>query len=340
MNVYKYRGSNEREDFERDLESIVRNYFWAAGFSKLNDPCETTVTSDNLINQSKFVLPIFGKNSKKKFQPVLDAVNDVLAFTKKIGIYSLSKTYDDELLWAHYANSHKGFCIEYDLNLLLETYKSNTIYSFPVIYKAKPPSVDFKDLIKTSDSNRLIQKMAGFKSLRWKYEKEIRIIIDDYGIHSYDYRAVKSIYFGLRMTDADKSVIMKRLQGRGINYYQIQRIKNTYRFERKLLIDEFYIEPNYFKEIIAPNVNTNPCKFTIIEKSYWKYKKKADIRVELERPVSDKELKWLANKIREEIFIHAELIGMFYYLKEDGNQDFAWATSHLRKGKIEVKIMG
>jgi len=43
--------------------------------------------------------------------------------SKKIGIFSLSKKYDDELLWAHYANSHKGFCIEYDLEILLKLFE-------------------------------------------------------------------------------------------------------------------------------------------------------------------------------------------------------------------------
>ena len=39
---------------------------------------------------------------------------------KSYGIYSLSKTAIDELLWAYYANSHQGFCIEYDQEVLLQ----------------------------------------------------------------------------------------------------------------------------------------------------------------------------------------------------------------------------
>ena len=339
MKVYKYRGSYDRKIFERDLYSLEKNYFWAPDFSNLNDPCETTLTSDQLINQSKFVLPLFGKSSKEKFRPVMDAVESLLSFTRKIGIYSLSKTYNDELLWAHYANSHKGFCIEYDLDLLLQTYKSNNIYQFPVIYKKNPPSIDFKDVINAVDSNSIVQKMGGYKSMRWKYEEEIRIVIDDFGIHSYNYQALKSIYFGLRMEENDKLEIMKRLSGRGINYFQIDRIPGTYRFKREPVVDVFYKEQNYFTEISIPNSKIKPCKFKITEKNYWKYKKKADIRIELERPISESELKWIAIKIREEIFIQAELIGMFYYLQDDTEKDFAWATSHYQNKEYKINIM-
>jgi hypothetical protein len=38
----------------------------------------------------------------------------------KITVFTPSKTEKDELLWAYYANSHKGFCIEYDLEILLK----------------------------------------------------------------------------------------------------------------------------------------------------------------------------------------------------------------------------
>jgi len=43
----------------------------------------------------------------------------------------MSKTWRNKLLWVHYSNSHKGFCIEYELNdMILE--KTKTII-FPKI---------------------------------------------------------------------------------------------------------------------------------------------------------------------------------------------------------------
>jgi len=43
--VYKYRGI---EEFDRDLEAIVQNYFFAPNSFMLNDPCETIITTSNL----------------------------------------------------------------------------------------------------------------------------------------------------------------------------------------------------------------------------------------------------------------------------------------------------
>jgi len=335
MLLYKYRGMDQ---FERDLESLERNCFWASQFSKLNDPCETTITLDRFIKQSKYLLPFFGK--KSNYESVKEELEKVLEFTEKIGIYSLSKTYKDELLWAHYASSHKGFCIEYDYNLLLETYNSDKRYSFPVIYKRSPPSIGFEDLLNFNNSNSIIQKMAGYKSLNWKNEKEIRIVLEEFGVHTYNYRAVKSIYFGLKMDSKHKTEIMRRLKGRGLNYYQINLIKDTYSFERNMVIDEFYIEPNYFKEISIPELINNPCKVRITSMNYDKFKKKGNIKIELDKPVDELELNWLANKIHEELFIEAKLISMIYYLKEDIHKDFAWATSHFQDGKINIKILG
>jgi hypothetical protein len=31
-----------------------------------------------------------------------------------VGIYCVSTNYDDVLMWSHYADSHKGICLEFD----------------------------------------------------------------------------------------------------------------------------------------------------------------------------------------------------------------------------------
>lgn len=337
MLVYKYRGIYDNEIFDRDLTSIEKNYYWAANFKTLNDPFETIITKEKLLKESKFILPVFGKDSTDKFKPVMDALDGVLSRTEKIGIYSLSKSYIDELLWAHYGNSHNGYCIEYDLDILLKSYDSDKVYSFPIDYKKNPASVDFMDIIKSGDSNSLIKKMAGYKSIRWKYEEEIRIITEEYGEHPYEFNAVKSIYFGLRMEEVDRIKVMKRLKGRGINYFEIKQVPKTYNFERSSIRDLHYEKPNYLSQIEISNPSNN-CNFKIFEKNYFRHLKKAEIRIELEKKVSKNELEWLAEKIKNEVFRKAENIYMFYYLITDQTHDFAYATSHYLNEKIEINI--
>ncbi len=55
MQVYKYRGGA----FERDLNSLKNNEFWASNTSQLNDPCEGLITIDDSIQQLNHLKNIF-----------------------------------------------------------------------------------------------------------------------------------------------------------------------------------------------------------------------------------------------------------------------------------------
>ncbi|WP_394973721.1 DUF2971 domain-containing protein [uncultured Croceitalea sp.] len=336
MLVYKYRGGDS-EIFKRDLECLENNLYYASSSLDLNDPCETITDSEKLISQSKSFSKYLGFKSKESLKVVDEAYRNVLSFDKKMGIYSLSQTYIDELLWAHYGNSHKGFCIEYELDLLLESYKSDEKFSFPVTYNNKPPVIGMLD-IATNKNNSIVRKMGGFKSKRWAYEQEYRILTNNFGLHAYNYQAVKSIYFGLRMDNAQKTEIMNRLKGRGIKYFQIEQIPTSYKFRVSPIKDDYGDEITYLSQIPSKITNTDPIKFEIIDKDYWKFNGKATINIELNSVASISELEWLAKTIRKNLFIQAERIFMFYYTKSQKDKDAAWATSHFENGEIKVKI--
>lgn len=246
MLVYKYRGGS----FTRDLKSLKNDAFWASNTSQLNDPCEGLITIDEFEQQLNHLKNIFYQHSdnlaliKQTFQNIIDMKDT------KLGIFSLSKTYSDELLWAHYANSHKGFCIEYDLNQLLS--KQNPQHRFfDIQYSDKIPNLDFSQLLNQNNPDILIKKMLGYKSQRWEYEQELRIITENQGRNTYDYRAVKAIYFGLKMPKSTISKTMKTLQGRKIKYFQMQLKPNSFVLEAKEIEDRFPTIERY-KYSIAP----------------------------------------------------------------------------------------
>ncbi|KAF2519004.1 DUF2971 domain-containing protein [Flavobacterium salilacus subsp. salilacus] len=335
MLVYKYRGGSD-DDFNRDLSSIERNYFWGSDINQLNDPWETIIKSEKFIKQSKSVSWFFGKNSHEKLLKVHEALENLLSFNKRIGIYSLSTNYLDELLWAHYANSHKGFCIEYDLDILLNTFRTEKVYHFPVKYNKIPPEVTISDVNIKNDS--LIRKLSGFKSKRWEYEQEYRIITDNSGKQSYNHQALKSIYFGLRMSETHKSEIFKRLKGRDIKFYQIEHLNKSYKFEAARISNPFGEDIDYLKFIPASITNNKNISFEIIEQNFYKHRSKGVITIMLESIIKKSEIEWLANKIYDEIFHTAEKVFILYYFKEQKNMEVAWATSHFINGKLEIKI--
>ncbi len=122
MLAYKYRGGSE-QIFKRDIDSIQADLFWAPQICDLNDPCEALVEHDAFKPQLDSVLKVFGVQSdetvKSAFNDFYNRFDEVRLKIPQAGIFSLSNTYSHELLWAHYANSHKGFCIEYDTDILL-----------------------------------------------------------------------------------------------------------------------------------------------------------------------------------------------------------------------------
>lgn len=246
MLVYKYRGGS----FKRDLKSLENNEFWASHTRQLNDPCEGMIAISDYEAQMDNLKLFFPQQSNdltllnQAFQNLIDMKDN------KLGILSLSKSYDDELLWAHYADSHKGFCIEYDLEKLLA--KQNPKHRFfNVQYSNQIPNLNFSQLSDQNDPDSLIKIMLGYKSQRWEYEDELRVITEHQGINIYDFRTVKSIFFGLRMADSEITTIMKSLQGRGVEYFQMHVKVNSFKFEAKKIPDQFPTNIKY-KYSISP----------------------------------------------------------------------------------------
>jgi hypothetical protein len=91
----------------------------------LNDPFECLPQKPNfeelknLINS--LILPNSDKHQEQKVKEKFDYVfldnlykSQYEKVNKDIGIFSLSKKWNNSLMWAHYTISHKGFCIGFD----------------------------------------------------------------------------------------------------------------------------------------------------------------------------------------------------------------------------------
>ena len=235
MNLYKYRSGNRR-----DIKSLANNQFYSAPIESLNDILEAKVTVANSeFKQLDILLTKSTSTTKNSFSGILDNFRQE---TKKYGIYSLSQTYKDELLWAYYANAHKGFCIEYDFDIL-KKYQLDGEYFCEVAYQDTLPIIKVDDM---QNPKKLIQKLVGTKSNKWKHEKEVRFITGTNGIFHYYNKSVKAIYFGYHSSPKTIKLIMRILRGRGIKYYKIHPQKDLYAFSKGTLPDiyEGYILTN------------------------------------------------------------------------------------------------
>lgn len=169
------------------LPNLGINYFEQPTFKispplLLNDPFEFAISSE-----IKRAYRSYFKDNLKAI-PHLDEkmLQDYLRHNlRSIGIISLSETHRNLLMWAHYADEHKGFCIgvEDDYLNIPDVIEPNIsaipVQNHPVKIKYDTKRFDL-ELHETS-LNNLLNKLAlsqlTVKSDDWMYEKEYRSII-------------------------------------------------------------------------------------------------------------------------------------------------------------------
>jgi hypothetical protein len=95
--------------------------------------------------------------------------NFIKSINKEIGIFSLSENSANILMWSHYADSHRGYCVGLDFNILLGIVGSIGA----VTYSDKFPKLELLPKLPVED----FMKLLTTKSNDWKYEKEIRVVM-------------------------------------------------------------------------------------------------------------------------------------------------------------------
>lgn len=220
--AYKYRTNLLVAEKKRDSIQLSNNVFYAANLRTLNDPFEGSVLLPKSSAHEHWVTPLC--------RELYD-----------VGIYSLSKPKDNEifpsndLLWAHYANSHKGFCIEYNLDILTDNFLTNLDISdiINVTYKDERPEVNETDAV-----HEVRRKVFGTKSLAWGYENEIRLVFSNSGLKPVADKSILAIYFGLNISLEDRKDIVEMMSDKNIDFYQVERVDDSYKLKAtKLLFD-------------------------------------------------------------------------------------------------------
>lgn len=103
-------------------------------------------------------------------------VREMVSFMRRnFSVLSLTENPSSILMWSHYADNHKGFCIQYDFSDRPEV-RDLRRYCFPVLYRSKLVDTT-KYMEKPGETNPLFgQFISLIKSDQWEYEKEWRII--------------------------------------------------------------------------------------------------------------------------------------------------------------------
>ncbi len=207
MPLYKYLScpadDDERMEWVRQI--LVEHRLFFASRRAFNDPFDCAIPSLLQIPGTflkrfaeEFVDRKFPTKSETEKSALIDKLMSVDALEEirrgvqgdvdKAGIVCFSKVRDDILMWAHYADKHKGLCLEFDGS-------SNCIF----FGEAQP--VEYEDHTPISlheDKERQMARVILTKSRHWSYEKEYRIFRPETASQniSYPVELLTGVIFG------------------------------------------------------------------------------------------------------------------------------------------------
>lgn len=144
----------------------------------------------------KLFMPVDKKTQRELLQDVL-YYNEVMF--SAFGVLSLSELPDNHLMWAHYADSHKGFCLGF------ENHETNIIgqYGHAVDYVEKMPKPSIASFAMDA-GGEVIHLIAYTKSKDWAYEKEWRVLKQEGNrLYPYPGRLIE-VVLGLNISASDE----------------------------------------------------------------------------------------------------------------------------------------
>ena len=257
--LYKYRVANDLS-----LDALKRGLVWYSKPEGLNDPHDVSARwqkdfTDKEIVEDYLMMrevgtPVSGIADEVKkllskgwsykkilkyfddlFMPVdrkpqRELLQDVLYYNEvmfsAMGVLSLSEDPLHQLMWAHYSDSHKGFCLGF------ENHETNIIgqYGSEVNYFKKMPKPNIRGFQK-GGGGEVINMIAYSKSLDWKYEKEWRILKQT-GNNLYSYPGkLSEVILGLKISSEDEDKVRNAVTESGYAPLYKRVVKNDGQYD-------------------------------------------------------------------------------------------------------------
>jgi hypothetical protein len=232
--LYKYESFNTTS-----LENLKNQGLYFAGPKNFNDPFDCSIDA-NLIfkyknklkklhsqflnessNKEEFIR-VYGKNPNEEFKkslvkPLKTTFSDIKEnMINNKGISCFSKTNKNILMWSHYSDCHKGFCLEFDTNF--DPFNK----ARRVKYDTKYPTFDISSVVLRDNPDQILDVFLT-KHLSWKYEEEWRIFHNQVNtFYGYPKESLTGIYFGAEMPYAHIEIIALIILGQNpdVNLYK------------------------------------------------------------------------------------------------------------------------
>ena len=130
MKLYKYRSTSKYS-----LEGLINNELYFSKYTDFNDPFEFATPAPDVVKSYKIARKKFREYydnkeiskevflrltklvktpSNEKLEERVKTLDRIKDNTLNMGILCLSQLDENILMWSHYAENHKGFCIEFN----------------------------------------------------------------------------------------------------------------------------------------------------------------------------------------------------------------------------------
>lgn len=160
---------------------------------------------------------------------------------KNIGVACFTDRNDSIPMWSFYSDSHKGFCVEYEIDRLMSP------HLLPVIYSDERISSDdmVKEALYRKGSNfdeRTIRKTLMFtilhKSMEWQTQNEWRLVLTPEYLENKNplkVGRIKKVFLGAKMSEYEQMVITEICRRKGYECYKMELEKSRYAMTPKKL---------------------------------------------------------------------------------------------------------
>ncbi len=226
--IYFPKPSNLNDPFECKAEYVakanpIRRFIHFYRHAVNDKNCKTL--SDRVRFALMSLKPHF---SKEREQRAIGKANEW--HRKKInnaGILTFTEKNDDTLMWSHYADNHKGVCLEFDFN-------GDSTFGEDRFWKVRYRRSYLPANFYSSDPDRKFKRICMTKAYTWRYEKERRLVWEE-GCKTYpfDPESLTGLIFGCRVEEDKRQAIIETLRMRKshVNIYDAKMDVHKYKIE-------------------------------------------------------------------------------------------------------------
>lgn len=243
--VIKFCNGSYQEDGKNIyLDALRSNTLWLSSPNQFNDPFDCALNTDyeQLLYESAapYFKELFGDKadkvqSKPEVQQSLhEAAMNIRSTLQErdqsvkdnifVSCFSEKENWKSLRMWGHYANCHRGFCLEYDFRQIHRVHKKGMI---PILYKQNYSLQEPEGNATSEDFHRFYLDVAFTKALEWEYEKEWRLLeIEEQksGKDGFSLPFIKptSVYIGCKASNQLKKDLKAICAKQGIQLFQME----------------------------------------------------------------------------------------------------------------------